>query len=141
MDEVIEFIPYEVPNVGVVIAHDGDSYIVRTSDGRVVGFRSAGGIPTQESAASEIAFAIANPPPPPPPFEVSPWQMRRALNAAGLRSVVEAAVAAANQDTKDAWEVATTIRRDNPLLSGMAAQLGMTTTQIDDLFRLASSYV
>lgn len=74
------------------------------------------------------------------PQSVTPWQMRRALNQLGLRAMVEAAVAAGDQDARDGWEFALEIRRDNPLLAGMAQALGMTDGQLDDLFRLAASF-
>lgn len=77
---------------------------------------------------------------PPVPQFVTPWQMRRALNQLGLRAMVEAAVAAGDQDSKDGWDYALEIRRDNPLLAGMAQALGMTGAQLDDLFRLAASF-
>jgi len=76
----------------------------------------------------------------PVPQSVSPWQMRRALNQLGLRAMVEAAVAAGDQDARDGWDYALEIRRDNPLLAGMASALGMTNAQLDDLFRLAASF-
>jgi hypothetical protein len=78
--------------------------------------------------------------PNPVPFSVTPWQMRRALNQLGLRSAVEAAVAGTDQDTRDGWDYALEIRRDNPLISGLAAGLGLTTSQVDDLFRLAYTF-
>lgn len=74
------------------------------------------------------------------PDTVSPWQMRRALNQLKLRDSVEAAVAAADQDTKDGWDYALEIRRDNPLINGMASGLGMTAAQLDELFLLAASF-
>lgn len=94
-------------------------------------------IATRRAAAEQAA-----PPPPAPELVVSvtPLQMRRALNHTGLRSSVEAAVAGADQDTKDAWEFASEIRRDNSLLLGMATQLGMTEQQLDDLFALAATF-
>jgi len=94
----------------------------------------------------EIANGWSPPAPPqeeipsPVPEAVTPLQIRRALNTAGLRATVEAAVQSADQDVKDAWDFALEVRRDNALLTGMAAQLGMTSEQIDDLFRLAASY-
>lgn len=78
--------------------------------------------------------------PDPIPASVTPWQMRRALNQLGLRAAVEAAVASADQDTKDGWDYALEIRRDNPLIAGMGAALGMTEAQLDDLFRLAATF-
>lgn len=76
----------------------------------------------------------------PVPAEVTPLQMRRALNAAGLRPAVESAVAAAPQDARDAWEFASVIRRDDPVLAAVGAALGKTAAEIDDLFRAAASF-
>lgn len=86
------------------------------------------------------AWAAAQVTATPVPQSVTPWQMRRALNQLGLRAMVEAAVAAGDQDAKDGWDYALEIRRDNPLLAGMAQALGMTGAQLDDLFRLAASF-
>ena len=83
------------------------------------------------------------PPPPPPPvpvLNVSPWQMRRALNEMGLRAAVESAVAGADQTTKDAWEFATSFRRDNAMIAAVAAALGKTSADLDALFALAQSF-
>jgi hypothetical protein len=70
--------------------------------------------------------------------QVTPLQMRRALNATELRAAVEAAVAAADQDARDAWQYASVIRRDDPILAAMAAALGKTPEEIDELFALAA---
>lgn len=94
--------------------------------------------PSDDTLVAAIAAALVDPPAP-VPAEVTPLQMRRALNAAGLRATVEAAVAADDQETKDAWEFASTIRRDNALLAGMGTALGLTTEQIDNLFRQAAA--
>jgi hypothetical protein len=91
----------------------------------------------EADAAAEAARIAALPPP--VPFSVTPWQIRRALNQLGLRSTVEAAVAA-NQEAKDAWEYALEIRRDNELLTGMAEALSMSSEQLDDLFKLAATF-
>ena len=96
-----------------------------------------------EWIAAELAAGwVPNFPVPSPqiPDAVTPLQMRRALNAAGLRAAVEAAVAASDQDVKDAWEFALEIRRDNPLLTAMAAALSMTEEQVNDLFLQAASF-
>lgn len=73
------------------------------------------------------------------PVSVSPRQIRQALTAAGLRTQIETAVAASDQDTKDWWEFATTFERAHPMVIGMATELGITTTELDDLFILAAS--
>lgn len=74
------------------------------------------------------------------PESVTPWQMLCALNQVGLRASVEAAVAAADQNTKDAWNRATRFPRNSPLLAGVATSAGMTDAQLDDLFRLAATF-
>ena len=73
------------------------------------------------------------------PAAVSPRQIRQALTAASLRTAVEAAVAAGDQTIKDWWEFANQFERNHPMVEGMAAGLGVTTKQLDDLFTLAGS--
>jgi hypothetical protein len=75
----------------------------------------------------------------PVPDSISPKQIRLALNHMGLRAEVEAAVAAADPDTRDVWEFATEIRRDDPMLSAMSASLGYSSSLVDDVFRLAAT--
>lgn len=89
-----------------------------------------------DDAAPELAAwfdLIRNP----VPEDVTPLQLRRALNQMGLRSAVEAYVAQAGGDVKDAWEWATTIRIDDPLLITAAQLLGVN---LETLFRLAGSF-
>lgn len=73
------------------------------------------------------------------PSSVSPRQIRQALTASGLRSSVEAAVAAGDQDIKDWWEYSTTFDRVNPQVTAMAQALNVTERQLDDLWTLAAS--
>jgi len=58
------------------------------------------------------------------------------LTRIGLRAAVEAAVAAADQDTKDWYFESTSFERANPVMNAMAVALGKTSTDIDNLFRL-----
>lgn len=113
--------PVATETVGVLLGVRGDPLTQKVEDGVLVPY---------------------TPPPPAPtvPHSVSPWQMRRALNQLGLRATVEAAVAVADQDTKDGWEFATEFRRDNALLGAMATNLNMSEQDLDDLFTLAASF-
>jgi hypothetical protein len=77
--------------------------------------------------------------PPGPPASITPRQFRLALNATGLRAAVDAAVAAADQDTRDTYEYATEFRRSDPVLLAMAAALGKTEAEIDALFALGAT--
>lgn len=70
---------------------------------------------------------------------VSPRQIRQALTAAGLRTQVEAAVAAGDQDLKDWWEFSTAVERNHPMVIAMATGLGVSESQLDDLFKQAAT--
>ena len=72
---------------------------------------------------------------------VSRAQARLALLAAGLLDDIEAAVAEGDRATQIAWADATTFRRDSPTLSAIAAAIGMSDDDIDDLFRAAALIV
>lgn len=70
---------------------------------------------------------------------ISPRQIRQALTRASLRSQVEAAVAAGNQDLKDWWEFATVFEREHPMVVAMGDSLGQTPAQLDALWSLGAS--
>ena len=73
------------------------------------------------------------------PQRVSPRQARLALVQAGLYAQVQQTIAAAPVATQVWWEFASVIERQNPLMLGIAAQLGLTAAQIDALFTSAST--
>lgn len=75
----------------------------------------------------------------PVPASVSPRQIRQALTRAGLRTSVEAAVAAGDQDLKDWYEFATSFERANPLVAALGAALSVSDAQLDDLWILAGT--
>lgn len=86
--------------------------------------------------------SVYTPPPQPEiepsvPIAVSAAQGRLALLNAGLLDQVKAAVAQADEATNIWFEYATEWRRDHPILNALGAQLGLSSEQIDDLFRLA----
>ena len=78
-----------------------------------------------------------------PPVRYAPltaWQIRKALNTAGLRATVEAAITgSSDQDLKDAWQYASSFERNHPLVASMAAALGKTDAEIDALFILGAT--
>jgi hypothetical protein len=116
--------------------------IIRVSDGAFIpadvkntdyaaytAWVSSGGTPTP---ADPIAVVI--------PDVVTPLQARRALAAAGLLPAVNTAVAAASVDTQLAWEFATAVHRNDPIIAALSATLGMSSTQVDALFTQAATY-
>lgn len=73
------------------------------------------------------------------PQIVTQLQMRKAMNAFGLRSVAEKLVAdSGDKDLQDDFEVSNFYRKDTRVIS-MATTAGLTDQQLDDLFRLADS--
>lgn len=137
------FPEYSVEGVGTVIAHEGDSYIVRTADNRVIGFRSQSGTPSEASAAADIAWAIANPAPAPVPDEVPAWRIKAIAKLAGLEHAIAAALASLSEPARTvasaAWLEGNVIRRDSATVNQLAAALGITSAQMDQMFRDAAA--
>lgn len=73
------------------------------------------------------------------PQSITPIQFRRILRRKGLFDAVKELLQAAGEDAMDEFEYATEIRRDDPLLLGMAEQLMLNPIAVDDMFRLAVS--
>lgn len=73
------------------------------------------------------------------PLSVTRRQFKQALTRIGLRAAVEAAISAADQDTKDWYADSLNFERSNPVMNGMAVALGKTPEDIDNLFRLAAT--
>ena len=71
------------------------------------------------------------------PASVSPRQIRQALSAVGLRTGVEAAVAASDQDTKDWYAYITTFERNHAMVAAMGVALGVSVLDLDNLWTLA----
>lgn len=138
-----------------VTAHSADSRTAELTDeqaAEVATFRATKQLPMWLNGAVTTLKAIldarmmwtdagwvARPVPPAPvPQSVTPLQIRLALTQLGLRAAVDAAVLAADPGTRDAWEYALEIRRDNPLLAAFAAALGKTPEEVDEIFRIAA---
>lgn len=98
-----------------------------------------------ETLIAEVEAAIVPYVPPPPviPEAVTMRQARLALLGAGVLSTANAAIAAMSGVEGEAarieWEYAHEVRRDAPLVSGMAAALGLTEEQLDGLFTTAAT--
>ena len=72
------------------------------------------------------------------PESVTPFQAKAALMQAGLLGQAEALVAAAGGVTKLAWAEALEFKRTSPTLINLAQALGLTSAELDNLFRVAS---
>lgn len=67
----------------------------------------------------------------------TPWQIRKAMTALGIRDAVEAAVAVATQDVKDAYNYAQDFKRLDPFVTDIGAAVSKTDEELDALFELA----
>lgn len=68
------------------------------------------------------------------PATITPLQARKALRAAGLYNAVQNYVASLPEEAREEWEYATQIERNNTIIAGGAAALGMSSEQVDQLF-------
>jgi len=84
-------------------------------------------------------WIITDAPPPPVPDTVSARQARLALLQGGILASVEAMIARQDKATRITWEYATEFRRDDPLLTQLAQNLGLSEAEIDQFFTLAST--
>lgn len=89
---------------------------------------------------AEGNVAEAADPLPPVVYSCSPWQMRKALNALGLRQQVESAVADTTDITvKDGWEFATEFRSNDPFVISLGAEIGKTEEEVAAIIQNAST--
>lgn len=72
------------------------------------------------------------------PVQVSPAQAKLALYNAGLLDQVEGLVSAAPTPVRIFYESAGYWTRSNPYIAAIAAELGLTDQQVDDLFAAAA---
>lgn len=104
-----------------------------------IGAKALSEADTPDLWAEAVAFG-PDPYQEPVPESISPLQARRALRNANLYDAVVDAVANADDpDLTDAWEYATVWLRSDPHINTLAVALGLTSEQVDDLFRAAAS--
>lgn len=99
-------------------------------------------IPADAAPISEAdAIAIAAPPAA-PPKRVTMRQARLALHAAGLLHLVDAAIDNLEEPDKTTarieWEYSQEVHRDKPLVAMLAPALGLSESDLDDLFTAAA---
>lgn len=114
-------------------------YSITVPDGTVNGATSQDGI--WVNPLPPVPVEPGPPPPPPVPQTITPLQARRALRAAGLLHAVSAWIGAQPDEVQEAWEYCVEVRRDSALIAGTQSALGLTSTQIDELFRTAAEII
>jgi len=118
------------PVTGVISKSDSEM-VVRLEDG------SISTIPIDHPIVGAIEAAAVPAAAPPVPAQVSPRQLRLALYQLGLLDQVDAAVSSADKPTQIAWEFSLQYERTHPMIATMAAAIGKSDADIDNLFRLA----
>ena len=99
-------------------------------------------LPAGSVAITDAEAAViqeANKPTPASVTRISPRQIRMAMTQLGLRSQVEAAVAAGDQDMKDWYEFSTYFERNHPQVLAMAVTLNVDSEELDNLWALAAT--
>lgn len=132
---IIMFSPNSMPDVP-----DGCRSAVLTEE-QIVALQEAFSTPNGGVTFDDTTFNVLPPPPPPEPVSTcTPWQFREELRALGIKTEVEALIAASNESTQEAYRFATTFESNNPLLLQLAALLStpLNKQQIYDLIVSAS---
>lgn len=100
--------------------------------------------PEQVDGVWQERWQLVDAPPPVVPDRVTMRQARLALLGAGLLDAVEPALAAIPDEVQRraaqiTWEYSTEVQRDNALISALAAGLGLTEQNLDQLFMTAAT--
>ena len=117
--------------VGQPVLQDGASYIIEDDQTLEIGGTVREGIYTPPPRVLVAPFL-------PAVVSVSPRQARLALSAAGLLAQVNAIVRTADEQTQITWDYALSINRTDPMIEQIATALGLSETQVDDLFAAAA---
>jgi len=72
-------------------------------------------------------------------LECGPLQIRRAIRQFGYKQAIEDWLAKADEDTREDWQVATVIKRLDPMVLQVQKVLGATDEQVDNLFELGKT--
>jgi hypothetical protein len=75
----------------------------------------------------------------PAPQSITPLQARKALRIAGLKVAVDAYIATLPEAEREEWEYANVVERTNATLAAGASHLGISETDMDNLFRLGET--
>lgn len=147
LGETISFNPpIEIENFNSLTKEDVDNIVKLSPQYAILEQKIADGINARASiVVKDPPWVVPEVIPPPVinpvPQAVTPLQIRMAINAMDLREQVEAYVATLDQTAQDAWEYATIIERNNPILVNGAIAMGKTVEELDQLFILADSFV
>ena len=124
------------PSTGEILAKHPPEALVEPGPGYAMLVVS--GITGEETNISQIPSSAY-----PVPKEVPLWAFRASLELAGLKDAAQAQVDALTGQAKivalQQWEYGNFIERAHPLINTLGQNLGLTSAQIDDIFRTAAT--
>ncbi len=112
-----------------------DVIVQDDADGRgsfLAQWNLSGNPPADDAITAAMAAPVV-------PQTISMLSARRALRAAGLLDKINAAVVAAAPEVQDAWQFSNALDRRSPTVQALAAAIGLSGAQMDDLFIQAAS--
>ncbi len=83
-------------------------------------------------------WGVTAAPPSPVPAEVTNFQARAALMRGDKFDAINAALQAMGGEAWAAWEYANVVKRDGALVLALGDQVGLSASELDDLFRTAA---
>ncbi|MGN8547684.1 hypothetical protein ACQPTN_24080 [Bradyrhizobium sp. 13971] len=126
--------------VNAIVLEDGaewtppEGLTIATGD-FAIGGKLVGGVYTAPPAPAADPL-----PPPPPPDFCTKLGLKRAFDELGTWAAVKAAIAA-DANVQEEWDLATEIRRADPLVQHMIAVVGLSDVQVDQLLIRANALV
>ncbi|MHC2241475.1 hypothetical protein [Bradyrhizobium elkanii] len=118
-------------------------FVQRNSDGAIVGWfaceQPAPMVTDQVADDDPAVIAFLNPPAA-VPSSCTKLGLKRAFDELGTWATVKAAIAA-DANVQEEWDLATEIRRADPLVQHMIAVVGLSDAQVDQLLIRANALV
>ncbi|WP_375782947.1 hypothetical protein ACE10Z_23825 [Bradyrhizobium sp. Pha-3] len=117
-------------------------FIERNNAGEIVGWFGCEqpGRVLEQAADDDPAVIAFLHPPAPAPSSCTKLGLKRAYDELGNWAVVRAAIAA-DASVQEEWNLATELRRTDPLVQRMIAVLGLSDAQVDQLLIRANALV
>ena len=107
--------------------------ITKEAHAALIAVQSTGLVIAADANGAPVLVAPA-PAAPQVPQQITMRQARLALLGAGLLDAVNLGVSGMSQAAQIEWEFASTVERNNPLITALAAGLSLTEAQVDALF-------
>ncbi|SEB99975.1 hypothetical protein [Bradyrhizobium erythrophlei] len=118
-------------------------FVARDDAGKIVGWfacQQPAPIVTEQVADDDPAVIAFLNPPPPVPVSCTKLGLKRAFDELGTWATVRAAIAN-DANVQEEWDLATEVRRADPLVQHMITTMSLTDQQVDNLLIRANALV